>query len=259
LKDALQDIPFDVLGHHDDSPTIPDATIADTVSPVAAFGATVEHAPLLQERGRITSRSSDAPPQHDVPTEIAARPVSSLTNSEDSTGDSLIDREMKTARSARNALAAVLLLAAAVGWGSLIYSVVSAREQQRAYQDEISRVTADRDKLSTDLSQARGHIERNRSTLERVQAELVSARAQLQANTPQTGRDEMRRVMADRDKLNAELNQQRTEAERNRLALERAQAELASARAQAQTSSAPPPQQVTVPSPTPPVRARPAR
>jgi signal transduction histidine kinase len=156
---------------------------------------------------------------------------------------------MKTIRPAPNALAAVLLLAA-VGWGACVYSAISARAQQRAYQDEISRVTADRDKLSTDLNQARVNIERNGLTLERVQAELVSARAQLQASPPQTSRDEMRRVVADRDKLNAELNQQRAEAERNRLARERAQAELASARAQSQTSSA---------SPAPPVRARPVR
>jgi hypothetical protein len=190
------------------------------------------------------------PSQHDDPTQIVALPVSSLTNGEDSTGGSLIDREMKTIRPAPNALTAVLLLAAAVSWGAFVYSVISARAQQRAYQDEISRVTADRDKLSTDLNQARVNIERNGLTLERVQAELVSVRAQLQASPPQTSRDEMRRVVADRDKLNAELNQQRAEAERNRLALECAQAELASARAQSQTSSA---------SPAPPVRARPVR
>jgi hypothetical protein len=259
LKDALQDIPFDVLGHYDESPTIPDATIPDTVSPVAAFKATAQRAPLLQERDGVTSRSTDAPPQHDVPTQIVSRPVSSLTNSEDSTGDSLIDPEVKTVRPAPNTLAAVLLLAAAVGWGAFVYSVISARAQQRAYQDEISRVTADRDKLSTELNQARGGLERNGLALERVQEELVSARAQLQASPPQTSRDEMRRVVADRDKLNAELNQQRAEAERNQLALERAQAELASARAQSQTSSAPPAPQVTVPSPVPPVRARPVR
>jgi hypothetical protein len=69
--------------------------------------------------------------------------------------------------------------------------------------------------------------------------DVVSARAQLQATPPQTSREEMRRVIADRDKLNTELIQLRAEAERVRVALERSQAELASARAQSQVTPAP--------------------
>jgi cell division protein FtsL len=68
---------------------------------------------------------------------------------------------------------------------------------------------------------------------------------------------EMSRVVADRDKLNAELNQVRAEAERNRLALERAQVAPVTARAQSQER----PPQTSSPQipPRAPVRALPPR
>jgi chromosome segregation ATPase len=154
---------------------------------------------------------------------------------------------------------AALVLAAVSGWGVSAYAVFSARQQERAYLDQISRVTAERDKGNADLNQMRAEAERNRQTLERAQADLVSVRAQLQASPPPTARDEMRRVTADRDKLNVELTQMRAEAERNRLALERAQAELASARVQPQADLPPTTSQVPLPSPAPTSRTRPRR
>lgn len=66
----------------------------------------------------------------------------------------------------------ILLLAAVGGWGAFGYGVYSARQQERAFRDEIALVQAERGKLAADLDRMRQEAERSRQALERAQAEL---------------------------------------------------------------------------------------
>jgi hypothetical protein len=258
LKEALQDIPFDILGHYEDTSSSIDAPSRAITLPVAAPQVDAQHEPLHAKNDGPLS-SAHAPPQDYALAQNSPVPAGWLPGRRNETEHRPIHASPKAGHRASQSLTIVLLLAAVSGWGAFAYGVASGNQQQIASQDKIRSVTADRDKLNTDLNQARGEVELTRQALERAQADLASARAQLQASPPPTTRDEMRRVTADRDKLNAELNQLRAEAERNRLALERVQAELVSTRAQPQANSPLPAPQTPAPSPAPPVRPRPVR
>ena len=255
LQEALQDIPFEILGHYDDSPSS-DLPTHNLISAASASDVETQQKQPFHVKDEGTPVSTGAPSKD--ATRARAMPSVSLPGDLNETYHPPIQGEIKSARQPSKTLMAALVLAAVSGWGVSAYAVFSARQQERAYLDQISRVTAERDKGNADLNQMRAEAERNRQTLERAQADLVSVRSQLQASPPPTARDEMRRVTADRDKLNVELTQMRAEAERNRLALERAQRELADARAQSQADP-PATTPAPLPSPVPNPRTRPRR
>ena len=258
LGEALQDIPFEILGDYD--AILPNDNLPNpSLKPGAASLKVTEDAPSLAVQREGAHGTMGAPAKYyplpgDDPTSVG-----SLNEDMGEVSGYLTDPK-PTARRLSKSLIGVLLLAAFGGWGAFAYSMVSAQQQERqsqATRAELDRMIADRDKLTGDLNQMRAEAERNRLTLERAQAELVSARAELQARPAQANRAEMSRVVADRDRLTVELNQVRTEAERNRVALESAQADLTTARKQLQ-ERAPETSPPQIPTP-PPGRASPSR
>jgi hypothetical protein len=260
LKEALQDIPFEILGHYNDSPADINSPIDDIFPAAAPPEVNVQHEGPSNEMDEATTlSSSDAPLRNSTPTEAGLVPVGSPEVSSHAAGGRPIALGTNTVSRKSRGLIVMMLLAAVGGWSAFAYAMISGDQRQRSYRDDLSRVTMDRDKLNSDLNGLREEAERSRQALERTQADLVSARAQLQATPPPTTRDEIRRILADREKLSAELTQMRADAERNRLALERAQAELAVARAQPEMDPPLTARQTPAPSPAPSSRSRPRR
>ncbi len=260
VREALQDIPFEILGDYDAIPPNDNLPNLALKPDAASLNATPQDEPPFAAQSERTRSAVDASARSATLPGGDPTSLGSLFNENmDEISGHPTDPQPTTRRLPKS-LIAMLLLAAVSGWGAFAYSMFSAQQQERQFQatrSEMGRIVADRDKLTDDLNRIRAEAERNRLTLEQTQADLVTVRAQLEARPAQTTRAEMSRVVADRDKLNAELNQVRAEAERTRLALERAQADLVSAREQLQERlpETSPPQ---VPTP-PPGRASPTR
>jgi hypothetical protein len=259
LKEALQEIPFEILGHYNDSPANTNSPVNHTFPAAASPELSVQHERPSNEMDEATLSSSDAPRRDSTPTEAGVVPVSSPEVSSHEAGGRPIILGADTVSHNSRGLIVMMFLVAVGGWSAFAYAIISGDQRQRSYRDDLSRVTMDRDKLNSDLNGLREEAEYSRHALERTQADLVSARAQLQATPPPTTRDEIRRILADREKLSAELTQMRADAERNRLALERAQAELAGARAQSEMDPPLTAPQAPAPSPAPSSRSRPRR
>ena len=73
-------------------------------------------------------------------------------------------------------ISATFFLAAVVGWGAFAYVALSSRQQERALREEMARVVAEREQLSSEMSRTRSESDRIRQVLEQVQADYAKAR-----------------------------------------------------------------------------------
>ncbi len=83
----------------------------------------------------------------------------------------------------------ILLLVGLGGWGAFAYSLYTAHQEERALRDETARAVADRQKLIAELEEVRADLARTRQSLDRAQADLITARAEadlLKARPPQS-------------------------------------------------------------------------
>ena len=83
----------------------------------------------------------------------------------------------------------ILLLVGLGGWGAFAHSLYTAYQQERALRDETARAVADRQKLIAELEEMRADLARTRQSLDRAQADLITARAEadlLKARPPQS-------------------------------------------------------------------------
>jgi Holliday junction resolvasome RuvABC endonuclease subunit len=76
-------------------------------------------------------------------------------------------------------ISAILLLAAIGGWAAFGFGVLSSRQQERVFRDQLTVALSERDRLSADLNQIRSELalvradlEQNRQALERALADL---------------------------------------------------------------------------------------
>ena len=70
----------------------------------------------------------------------------------------------------------VLALVALGGWGAFAYSLSSAHQQDRALREAL----AQQEKLTAEMGQVRADLTRTRQALERAQADLIVARAEIE-------------------------------------------------------------------------------
>ena len=82
----------------------------------------------------------------------------------------------------------ILVLVAFGGWGAFAHSLYSAREQERALRNEVTRVTVERGRLGAELARVWRDYERTLRELEQAQADLVSVRAEAAALAVMQGR-----------------------------------------------------------------------
>jgi len=186
VRKALQDIPFEILGDYDATPSsdnLPNHTLKPNA---ASLNVIAQHRPPLAAQSEGTRGTMDTSVENYTLPGGDPTSSGSLNDNMDEVSGSPTDPKMKTTRRLSKSLIVMLLLAAVSGWGAFAYSMSSAQQQERAYRAEMSRVVADRDKLNAELNQVRAEAERNRLALERAQADLVTARAQSQERPPQT-------------------------------------------------------------------------
>lgn len=77
------------------------------------------------------------------------------------------------------ALSFILLVLALGGWGAFAYSLYAARHEARFLRTEVGRSIAERQTLTSALSQMRDELERSRQILRRTQADLERTQAEL--------------------------------------------------------------------------------
>jgi hypothetical protein len=63
-------------------------------------------------------------------------------------------------------ISAILLLAAIGGWAAFGFGVLSSRQQERVFRDQLTVALSERDRLSADLNQIRGELALVRADLE---------------------------------------------------------------------------------------------
>jgi hypothetical protein len=73
-------------------------------------------------------------------------------------------------------LAFIFLFVGLGGWGAFAYSLSSARQQE----DALRAALAQQEKLTAELGQVRTDLTRTRQALERAQADLIVARAEVE-------------------------------------------------------------------------------
>ena len=69
----------------------------------------------------------------------------------------------------------VLTIVALSGWGAFAYSLSSARQAEQALREALAR----QQQLASDFGQVQADLTRSRQALERAQADLIAARAEI--------------------------------------------------------------------------------
>src|SRR3712207_8222207 len=81
-------------------------------------------------------------------------------------------------------ISAILLLVALGGWGAFGYGVLSSRQQERVFRDQLTAALSERDRLAADLNQVRGELALVRTDLEQTRQAMERAIADLKARPP---------------------------------------------------------------------------
>lgn len=79
----------------------------------------------------------------------------------------------------------ILLLAAAGGWGAYLYGLSSERQQERVLREEVTRITADRDRATTEAIRLRAELDRARQALDQSRRDLTASQQQVTTLTSQ--------------------------------------------------------------------------